>query len=57
VTLTLVTVRCPRCGQTAQVPPTAVAVCNAYDRHHNRRSYPMVADPQAGTQTAMAGNP
>lgn len=37
--MSLVTVTCPACGQTAAVPAAAAstATCNAHDRHHHRR--------------------
>jgi hypothetical protein len=43
--MSLVTVTCPTCGQTAGVPgcATVQATCNAHDQHHHRRGVLMVA--------------
>jgi len=57
MTPTLVTVVCPTCANHADVHPAAVptATCHAHDAHRHRRGVAMVAQPQTGTQTAMAG--
>ena len=45
--MTLATVTCPTCGQTARVPGSATvqATCNAHDQHKHRRGVLMVATP------------
>lgn len=43
--MTLLTVTCPTCGQTAGVPHGAAvqATCNAHEQHKHRRGVLMVA--------------
>lgn len=53
--MTLITVACPECGQTARVPGSATvqATCNAHDQHKHRRGVLMVAaaiDTDKGNQ-------
>jgi hypothetical protein len=48
--MTLATVTCPACGQTARVPGSATmqATCNAHDQHKHRRGVLMVATADNG---------
>jgi len=55
----LVDVWCPRCGQHARVPVSALpATCNNHDGHHHRRGELMTTDrPNAVRSTGTMSGP